>query len=545
MATIPGSSQGSTHSSATPNTTQAPHSRGRSPLRFRINHAIALSIALFAFATFTYVSVYQWRNFVSPSWDLGIFTQLVDQYSHFRAPIVDIKGPGFNLLGDHFHPILVLLAPIYRLFPSGLTLLVVQNALFALASYPITRYACARFGNVAGAFIGFAGAFSWGLHTAVVAQFHEIAFAVPLISFGLIAWLEGRYFRAATYLGALVFVKEDMGLTLMAFVAVPPLITLRSSRGSLRERFAVLRSRLSNRSSGWLTPERLGILLGCWGLLWVLLSVFVVLPMFNTAGQWDYYGRFDGNDSGLFAHFSTKMTTVFTLVLTMGAVGTISPFALLILPTLAWRFLGNIPYYWGTDWHYSAILMPIAMVALIDALQYVTSFSQAVTSQTSHHNPQLPATTTGAGLPATTPQTGAPPSKYLRKNTIFATCCALVSLLPSATWATQQGVIPLLRGVNPELSSKQRLSARSSVEAVPQGAKVVTDIYMLAYLVPGRTVFWEGTVQGTPVDYVVFSPHSNHGNGENVLDWARQTFGGDWKIVYDENGYVVVRRLLP
>ena len=61
----------------------------------------------------------QFRNLVARSWDLGIFTQLARAYGELRAPIVPIKGDEVNLLGDHFHPLLVLLAPVWWIWPSG------------------------------------------------------------------------------------------------------------------------------------------------------------------------------------------------------------------------------------------------------------------------------------------------------------------------------------------------------------------------------------------------------------------------------------------
>ena len=91
-------------------------------------------------ALYTYYSLQQMKHWITPSWDLAIFTQMAQAYSHFSVPIVPIKGPNFNLWGDHFHPILVLLGPVYALFPSPTTLLVVQNALVAFASFAIVRF---------------------------------------------------------------------------------------------------------------------------------------------------------------------------------------------------------------------------------------------------------------------------------------------------------------------------------------------------------------------------------------------------------------------
>lgn len=50
-------------------------------------------------ALYTYYSLQQVKHWVTPSWDLAIFTQMAQAYSHFSAPIVPVKGPGFNLWG--------------------------------------------------------------------------------------------------------------------------------------------------------------------------------------------------------------------------------------------------------------------------------------------------------------------------------------------------------------------------------------------------------------------------------------------------------------
>jgi len=115
--------------------------RGKRPDRLAVGRVAATwwlptVIACAVGALYVCYSVAQWRALVAPSWDLGIFAEAVQAYSRFEAPIVPIKGPGYNLLGDHFHPILALLGPVYRLFPSALTLLVVQDVLIAVSVLP-------------------------------------------------------------------------------------------------------------------------------------------------------------------------------------------------------------------------------------------------------------------------------------------------------------------------------------------------------------------------------------------------------------------------
>ncbi|MDY5137173.1 DUF2079 domain-containing protein, partial [Actinotignum sanguinis] len=211
--------------------------RGRAALAGVRSHCdtTALLLAAGAFAVYMFFSWYTWVNFSSPSWDQGIFTQLADQYArgHF-PPTVDIKGPGFNLWGDHFHPILLLTGPLFRLWPSGMSLLTLQAVLFGISVYPIARFARARVGAVPGTIIGVAYAASWGLTSALVVQFHEIAFAVPLLAFGLTAWLERHTVRAAVLMALLVFVKEDLGLTVACFGVLVALLSWRGARGGDR-----------------------------------------------------------------------------------------------------------------------------------------------------------------------------------------------------------------------------------------------------------------------------------------------------------------------
>ena len=47
------------------------------------------------FALYCYYSVQQLKHWITPSWDLAIFTQMAQAYSHFDMPIVQIKGTDF------------------------------------------------------------------------------------------------------------------------------------------------------------------------------------------------------------------------------------------------------------------------------------------------------------------------------------------------------------------------------------------------------------------------------------------------------------------
>ena len=80
-------------------------------LRDQIRHSIPATIVVVIGAwVMIYYSIVQWETMKQvPSWDLAIFSELAKAYAHFQTPIVPVKGDGYNLLGDHFHPILILL----------------------------------------------------------------------------------------------------------------------------------------------------------------------------------------------------------------------------------------------------------------------------------------------------------------------------------------------------------------------------------------------------------------------------------------------------
>ncbi|MFD0563782.1 DUF2079 domain-containing protein [Kitasatospora saccharophila] len=181
---------------------------------FRRWFQVLLPLALFgAYGT---VAVLRQQRMETSGFDLGIFEQGVRGYAGLGAPVSALKGSGFNLLGDHFSPVLAVLAPLYRLFPDARTLLLAQAALFALSALPVARLAVDRLGPARGAAVSCGYGLSWGLWTAVGFDFHEIAFAVPLAAFAVEALARGRWRAAVGWALPLLLVKEDQGLLVSA-----------------------------------------------------------------------------------------------------------------------------------------------------------------------------------------------------------------------------------------------------------------------------------------------------------------------------------------
>ena len=106
---------------------------------------VAVLTALFAlfYGVFSCTMYYTYRV---ATYDLGIFDQGIRSYAHFGAGISIAKGlhnfgvANFSILGDHFSPIDVLLAPLYWIYDSPCDLLIAQAVLFALAIPPIWAF---------------------------------------------------------------------------------------------------------------------------------------------------------------------------------------------------------------------------------------------------------------------------------------------------------------------------------------------------------------------------------------------------------------------
>ena len=107
---------------------EQPATRVPSAYRDPVTWAVAVS----AGGCYLVLSLFRLLKLSASSWDLGIYTEYVKQLAHLRAPIVDVRGAGFNLLGDHFQVIVALIAPFFRVFPSPATLLAAQALLVAV-----------------------------------------------------------------------------------------------------------------------------------------------------------------------------------------------------------------------------------------------------------------------------------------------------------------------------------------------------------------------------------------------------------------------------
>lgn len=565
-------------------------------LKEQIRHSIPAAIVVVIGAwVMIYYSIVQWETMKPvPSWDLAIFSELAKAYAHFQTPIVPVKGDGYNLLGDHFHPILILLGPIWRLFPTPLSLLITQDLLLAFSAWPLTRLA-SRLTNqwVAGG-LGLVYVLSWGMQGAVAAQFHEIAFAMPLLAYASVAFVERRWGAVTAWSVPLVLVKEDMGLTvLMIGVAV----ILTSAVPAWYRSCTVIRP--SGRGADGLNAAagnapkdeatrnrhrglRLGVGMIVGGIAAFLFAIQVFLPAFNINGVWDY-GLSSQDQPTSPDALTQKATVVVMLILTSGVIGVTSPWLLVVLPTLAWRFLGSVEFYWVWDnWHYNATLMPIALGALLDVVARRRAHGSYVADRPVRQVGVDGRAVVGrsaqaalaAGAAGETEEAGTAGESDVdgprRSPTAFPTWLTVplrhrfvvaTSILTTvATGVLTAPYLPLWQATNKNfdpLAAEAKQSdeakrtethrvavAHEAIATIPEGATVVTDLSLLAYLVPRAEVSWVGT-SGPDKEYIVMTPTSaNQWGTTNAATWGEQHSkqGATYTVIFNKDNYQIAKR---
>ena len=429
--------------------------------------------SLAVFCVYAAISLFRLLRLDPSSWDLGIYTEYVKQLAGLRAPIVDIRTPGFNLLGDHFQPLVAVLAPLFRVFPSSATLLVAQALLVAVSVFPVSQVAREKLGLGPSRAIAVAYGFSWGLQQLAQFDFHEIAFAVPLLAFSLSALARGRTRAAVCWALPLVFVKEDQGFTVAAiglYLVVAGLYAKGQPRGGSR----TSQPRGGHPGATGIDTRRVaaGQFLLVWGFAWSFLAIGVIIPHFNPAHHYDYW-----SDGGILApggHLSvaglgrqllhawpTKLETITMLLLPTAFIALRSPLILIAAPSLLLRFTSTDSSFWGTYWHYNATLMPVLFIAAADGLARMDAKSRI---------------------------------RRLGPALMVVIAVVLAFQFPlSSLWRAQTYQI------SPHVSQ-----AEAAMAQVPDGATVLTTLDLLAPLAARTDTFWIGNSGNPRARYIVF-----------------------------------------
>ncbi len=285
----------------------------------------------------------------------------------------------------------------------------------------------------------------------------------------------------------LLVVKEDLGLTAAAIAGV---VALRA------------------RGEGDAAGVRRALTVAVCAALACALTIGVLIPAFNSGGGYDYWTKVGDGPGPLataFTDVDQKLRTVlWVLVPTTGLLALRSPLLLVLLPTLAWRFVSDDPHYWGTDWHYSAVLMPVTALALADAAAR---------------------TRAGAGRPWLRAYAERLPLGVLAAALALSTTLPVAGLTHTAAYRA---------GPTAEAGSRV-------LSVIPDGAEVAANVKPIAHLTGRCRVFWIGSADGPAPEYIAYwDPYETAES--MVVDAHRMHPDGVYRVVAQEAGFWVLRK---
>lgn len=339
---------------------------------------ILLFFALY-FALISFVNHYFFRTSSDP---LGIYTNAIYDYAHFRAndcklltPLnAQLETPFFdNKLSDHFNLIQFLFAPFYLLFGSY-TLLIFQWLIILLGGWGVFRFfSDFGYGRHLGALAMLHYFAFFGFHSALAFDYHDNvigASAVPWL-FYFLRKSNIKWFTIILILA--VSCKENIPVFLFFIFAV---LAIKPFENSWKQRY-------------------MAIVASLFCIVYFLTVTKVVMPALANEGRTSYlhfhysalgesYG--DAIKFALSHPIETfKMFFVnhtgsnygngikFELYLVLALSGAVAWFfkprwLLMAIPIIAQKVLNDQILKWGINYHYNAELVAIATFGLFDAL---------------------------------------------------------------------------------------------------------------------------------------------------------------------------------
>ncbi len=285
-------------------------------------------------ALFGTLAVLRHRAFESGRFDLGNMTQALWSTAHGDVlSVTDVHGEQISRLGAHFDPLLVVLTPLWWLWPSPELLLVVQAIAVGAGALPVFWLARKHAGSSRPA-VALALAYLLYPPTQwlVLSDFHTVALACPLLLFAWWHLDEGRLWAFAVLAAAAVATKEHVGLA-VASIGLWYAIRHRAPR----------------------TGAAIAVAAGCAALV----AALVVVPHFAAAGESAFESRY--------AEPSLErrdLAYVAALLLPLALVPVAAPLAALAaLPEIGLNVLSATATQTSVMTHYAAVSIAALLAA--------------------------------------------------------------------------------------------------------------------------------------------------------------------------------------
>lgn len=462
----------------------------QSKLREAINFAegkadrlifLLISVYALAFSVFTVLMYYSFKTY---AWDLGIFTQslwsTINLGKPFYYTIEVMVNPSLNFFGTHFSPVLFLVVPIYAVFQSPLTLLVLQSFVIGLAALPLYWIAKKKLNSKLWGLV-FAAAFllNPALQGMNSFDFHVEAF-IPL--FFLLAF---HYFDSNKWFKGLIF-----SLLTISTIEFSALLTLFLGLYFLTKAYFQV-------SKTGLRPQMKSIAVTTFlvisSILWLFLAfhlMYMINPLKASGlpGNWDNWGR-SINDVflniitnpikalGTMVNPIEKIYYVFVILTPVVFLPLLAPPELfLVLPWMLAALLSEYPpYYQPYFQYYGFIAAQIFIAAVYGARNLLRRDCK---------NPHFP---------------------WIKKK--LMTMIILVSLI--SAFAVSPFGLPAL-STRPIALTSHTSAIERALSLIPPDASVASQNDILAHLAQRKYAYVLSWPMDAEVDFIVLDLKSSH-----------------------------------
>jgi uncharacterized membrane protein len=328
---------------------------------------IILTLLFYAgvYSSITFVNHHFFRTH---GWDLGIETNTIYDYAHFRVNDCMIMQPQFdNVLSDHFSILPMFYSPLIYLFGSW-TLLIVQLCFILVGGIGIFKFISYKANDNWTGILAMIHFFSlWGIYTALAFDAHNNVMAAMLAPWFFYYFEKDKLRSAFLFFILIIIAKENM-----------PLWTLFIAIGLLTVNYK--------------EKKRRNFLLGMAAIsaTYFVLVMQVIMPALANEGRpylhFEYHAL--GNNFGevvkngikhpikafslLFENHKFdkeyegfKSELHFIILVSGGIVLFMRPqFLIMLIPIYVQKLFSDDGIKWGLAYHYSIEFVPIITIAL-------------------------------------------------------------------------------------------------------------------------------------------------------------------------------------
>jgi uncharacterized membrane protein len=500
---------------------------------------LALAVLLYA-VYFSYLTIQRYHAFESRALDMGNLNQAIWNTAHGNWFRLTNQHPDItNRLSLHVEPILLLIAPLYRLVPRVETLLILQAVVVALGAIPL--YALAVRQRL-GAWLALAFGVAFLLNPTVQAanwlEFHPVTL-VPTFLMAAFYFLIARrngWFALFAVLAAAC--KEEIGLLVA-------MLGLYAWFAQGRRQFGLITFLLA---TGWSLFAVFGIqaIIAGGNIHW---GRYAWLGETTAAKLWSLLTRPDLVLAQL--QRAEPFRYAFELLLPVGFTALLAPKVLLLaLPSLAINLLADFPpMHQVTTLIYAAPIVGYVMVAGVMGVargeRFFTAEAQRAQRAERTQSVQETAVEPKATTVVENPGQSAKSASSASHSSAFHSVAAVVVLGGALVSQVLYGYLP---GAGNHLAlevTEHHRRAQAIIDQIPAGASVAAQDRLNPHVSGRETVYIFPRVDDA--DYI-FLDAAGPAWPQHPNDLKRtvdELLAGDYGIAAADDGYLLLAKSAP